>query len=75
MTPAEELRAASACTRETAKGILVHGAEVLAAWLESAANHAGKVSDPRSQEAIADRHALAYARAVNARSGTEAVSR
>lgn len=39
--------------------------EPLAAWLESCAKHASKVSDPRNQEIIADSHALAVARVIN----------
>jgi hypothetical protein len=38
----------------------------LKAWLESEANQAGKVADPRNQEIIADPNALALAREINA---------
>jgi hypothetical protein len=40
-------------------------AEPLAAWLESAAKHAGKVVDPANQAIIADQDALAVARVIN----------
>jgi hypothetical protein len=40
-------------------------AEPLADWLESCAIQAGKVTDPRNQEIIADQHALKVARQIN----------